>query len=125
MNLRDGGALTAFRVRRADGSTAWAGGSHRAPGQPARIFKPDEISFTPGRTWQSPATHARYPVDWQIDTPIGRFGTRALLDAQELAGQQSTGTVYWEGLSELLDASGRVVGDGYLEMTGYTQRMVL
>jgi predicted secreted hydrolase len=50
---------------------------------------------------------------------------RALLDAQELAGQQSTGTVYWEGLSELRDADQRVVGEGYLEMTGYAQAMVL
>ncbi|CAH0350687.1 lipocalin-like domain-containing protein [Aquabacterium sp. CECT 9606] len=125
MNLRDGSALMAFRVRRADGSTSWAGGSFRAPGQAARIFKPEEVRFIPGRTWQSPATHATYPVEWQVDTPAGRFTVRALLDAQELAGQQSTGTVYWEGLSELRDADQRVVGEGYLEMTGYANPMVL
>ncbi len=44
---------------------------------------------------------------------------RALADAQELDGRNSTGTVYWEGLSELLDESDRRVGLGYLEMTGY------
>jgi predicted secreted hydrolase len=125
MNLRDGGALMAFRVRRADGSVSWAGGSFRGPGQAGRIFKPEEVRFTPGRTWQSPATHARYPVEWRLETPAGRFTVRTLLDAQELAGQQSTGTVYWEGLSELLDIDGRVVGDGYLEMTGYASPMVL
>lgn len=125
MNLRDGSALMAFRLRRRDGSTVWAGGSFRAPGQAARIFKPDEVRFTPGRTWQSPATHATYPVEWQVNTPAGRFTVRAVLDAQELAGQQSTGTVYWEGLSELRDADQRVVGEGYLEMTGYANPMVL
>jgi len=124
MNLRDGSALMAFRLRRQDGSTLWAGGSFRAPGQAARIFKPDEVRFTPGRTWQSPATHATYPVEWQVDTPAGRFTVRALLDAQELAGQQSTGTVYWEGLSELRHADQRVVGEGYLEMTGYAGKLV-
>jgi predicted secreted hydrolase len=31
----------------------------------------------------------------------------------------STGSAYWEGLSECLDAQGRRVGLGYLEMTGY------
>ena len=41
------------------------------------------------------------------------------LDAQELDSRASTGTVYWEGLSELLDARGRRIGRGYLEMTGY------
>ncbi|MDO9003355.1 MAG: carotenoid 1,2-hydratase [Aquabacterium sp.] len=125
MNLRDGSALMAFRVRRADGSTSWSGGSFRAPGQATHIFKPEEVRFTPGRTWQSPATHATYPVEWQVITPVGRFTVHALLDAQELAGQQSTGTVYWEGLSELRDADQRVVGEGYLEMTGYAKPMVL
>lgn len=125
MNLHDGGALMAFRVRRADGSTSWTGGSVRVPGQPDRVFRPEEVRFTPVRTWRSPATHANYPVEWQVDTPAGRFTVRALLDAQELAGQQVTGTVYWEGLSALLDAGDRVVGEGYLEMTGYANPMVL
>jgi predicted secreted hydrolase len=31
--------------------------------------------------------------------------------------------VYWEGLSELLDADGRAVGRGYLELTGYAQAL--
>jgi predicted secreted hydrolase len=49
----------------------------------------------------------------------------ALLDAQEVDGRRSTGTVYWEGLSALTDAQGRRVGLGYLEMTGYGQRLRL
>ena len=49
----------------------------------------------------------------------------ALLDAQELDSRQSTGTVYWEGLSDLFDVQGQPVGRGYLEMTGYAQRLVL
>ena len=115
----DGSALTAFRLRRTDGSALWAGGSHRAAGGPVRSFGPAEVTWTPGRRWRSPGTGASYPVDWQVDTPAGRFGVRALMDAQELDGRGSTGTVYWEGLSELLDAGGRRIGLGYLEMTGY------
>ena len=60
-----------------------------------------------------------------MDTPAGRFTVKALLDAQELDSRSSTGTVYWEGLSDLLDAQGQRVGRGYLEMTGYAQRLVL
>lgn len=119
MNLIDGSALMAFRVRRADGSTVWSGGSFRSPGQAARIFAPGEVRFQPGRIWVSPATGARYPVQWQVETPVGRFEVRARLEAQELNGQSSTGAVYWEGLSALLDGQQRVVGSGYLEMTGY------
>jgi predicted secreted hydrolase len=119
MNLDDGGALTAFRLRRADGSALWAGGSFRRAGGAVRNFAADAVRFTPGRTWTSAASAATYPVQWHVDTPAGRFEVDALLDAQELDSRGSTGAVYWEGLSALRDADGRRVGLGYLEMTGY------
>ncbi len=125
INLFDGSALTAFVLRRADGSTLWAGGSWRRAGQAVQAFAPDAVHFSPGRRWRSPSSAAHYPVEWTLETPAGGFALRALLDAQELDGRGSTGTVYWEGLSELLDSQGRRVGLGYLEMTGYAGRLVL
>jgi predicted secreted hydrolase len=125
MNLDDGGALTAFRLRRADGSSLWAGGSFRSAAGALRIFAADSVRFTPGRMWASPASGARYPLQWTVDTPAGRFEVRSLLDAQELDSRGSTGTVYWEGLSELLDAQAQRIGSGYLEMTGYAGRLNL
>ncbi|MFT3720370.1 lipocalin-like domain-containing protein [Pseudorhodoferax sp.] len=119
MNLDDGGALAAFRLRRADGTALWAGGAFRAAGQAARSFAPDDVAFTPRRWWLSPASQARYPVEWEVATPAGRFTVRTLLDAQELDSRGNTGAIYWEGLSELCDAQGRRLGLGYLEMTGY------
>ena len=119
INLDDGGALTAFRLRRKDGTALWAGGSLRASAGALRSFGANDVRFTPLRAWTSPATQARYPVQWQIDTPAGVFEVRARLDAQELDSRASTGAVYWEGLSDLHDAQGRRVGRGYLEMTGY------
>jgi predicted secreted hydrolase len=118
INLADGGALMAFVLRRRDGSALWAGGSHRPAGGAVRSFAPDEVQFTAGRTWLSPDTGARYPVQWTIRTPAGVHSLTALLDAQELDSRQSTGAVYWEGLAELRDGAGARVGLGYLEMTG-------
>ncbi len=118
-NLFDGSALTAFVLRRADGSALWAGGSFRAPGGTSRAFTADDVRFTPGRRWRSASSGASYPVQWQVETPAGRYEVRALADAQELDSRGSTGTIYWEGLSELLDVQGRRVGLGYLELTGY------
>ena len=123
MNLDDGGALTAFQLRRADGSRLWAGGSFRAAAGALQVFAADAVSFRPGRVWASPSSGARYPLQWQIHTPAGRFEVRALLDAQELDSRASTGTVYWEGLSDLFDAQQRHIGSGYLEMTGYAGRL--
>lgn len=125
INLFDGSALTAFVLRRRDGSALWAGGSFRPAGGAARSFAPGEVRFAPGRRWRSPATGAEYPVQWTLDTPAGRHTVDALLDAQEMASQGGSGTIYWEGLSELLDAGGRRVGLGYLEMTGYAGRLRL
>jgi predicted secreted hydrolase len=125
INLRDGGALTAFRLRRADGSALWAGGSHRPKDGSTVSFGPRDVVLTPGRRWSSPHSGAAYPVAWTLDTPLGRQTLEAVFDAQELDSRRSTGAVYWEGLSVLRDAGGQVVGDGYLEMTGYAGRLRL
>ncbi|MEP6874600.1 MAG: carotenoid 1,2-hydratase [Burkholderiales bacterium] len=125
MNLDDGSALTAFRLRSADGSSVYAGGSFRRRGEGVRSFGPDEVTFTPGRVWQSASSKARYPVHWTVTTPAGRFTVAALLDDQELDSRGSTGSIYWEGLSDLLDDAGKRIGRGYLEMTGYAAALRL
>jgi predicted secreted hydrolase len=134
-NLNNGAALTAFRLRRADGSTLWAGGSWRL-GNQSQTFTPEQLAWRPLRHWTSPRSQARYPVAWQIDTPVGRFEVTALVDDQELDSQGSTGAIYWEGLSALSalsptgqsgqsSQSGERLGLGYLEMTGYAQPLRL
>ncbi|WP_229722689.1 lipocalin-like domain-containing protein [Xylophilus rhododendri] len=120
INGFDGAALTLFRLRRADGGALWAGGSWRASAQaPVQNLAPEGIRFEALRHWTSPRTGVRYPVEWRLDTPVGRFSLHALLDDQELDSRASTGAVYWEGISELRDAQGKAVGRGYLELTGY------
>ncbi|QNK72309.1 carotenoid 1,2-hydratase [Variovorax sp. PAMC28562] len=125
MNLDDGSALTAFHLRRRDGSALWAGGSMRQKGGAARSFSENEVRFQAESTWTSPRTKAVYPTRWRVQTSAGTFTVRALLDDQELDGSGATGGVYWEGLSELLDAQGKRVGRGYLEMTGYAAPLQL
>jgi predicted secreted hydrolase len=122
-NLFDGGALMAFRQRRADGSALWAGGSHRDAAGAVRIFAASELAFRPLRLWTSPRTQVRYPVEWRIETPVGAFRVAALLDDQELDSRSSTGSLYWEGVAGLQAEDGRVLGWGYLELTGYAERL--
>ena len=129
MNLDDGSALTAFHLRRRNGSALWAGGSFRAPNQSAHIFAADQVRFKPLRHWSSPHSKASYPVAWSVQTPAGRFEVQALVDDQELDSRASTGAIYWEGLCELrsIGADGKSVrvGSGYLEMTGYANALRL
>ncbi|WP_114863026.1 lipocalin-like domain-containing protein [Comamonas sp. AG1104] len=129
MNLDDGSALTAFHLRRRNGSALWAGGSFRVPNQSAQIFAADQVRFEPLRHWSSPHSKASYPVAWSVQTPAGRFEVHALVDDQELDSRASTGAIYWEGLCELrsIGADGKSVrvGSGYLEMTGYANALRL
>ncbi|HSI55585.1 MAG: lipocalin-like domain-containing protein [Ramlibacter sp.] len=123
MNLDDGSALTAFRLRRQDGSTLWDGGSFRPAKGSVYTFSPGEAVFSPQRRWTSPMSRASYPVEWIVRTPADFYTVKAVVDDQELDSRASTGAIYWEGLSELFDSNGRRVGRGYLEMTGYSGRL--
>lgn len=125
MNLTDGSALTAFRLRDKNGNTVWDGGSFRSPQGGLHVFSRGEVVFNPGRRWKSPLTQASYPVEWRLRTPADSYTVRAVIDNQELDSRASTGAVYWEGLSELIDSNGKRVGSGYLEMTGYAQALRL
>jgi predicted secreted hydrolase len=125
MNLDDGSALTAFRLRRKDGSTLWDGGSFRSAKGDLYIASRGENEFRPQRRWTSPLSRASYPVEWIVRTPADFYTVRALVDNQELDSRGSTGAIYWEGLSDLIDSNGKRVGRGYLEMTGYAQPLKL
>ena len=127
MNLLDGSALTAFRLRDKSGKALWDGGSFRHPSMGARpqVFSPGEVVFQPVRFWTSALTRARYPVEWIVRTPADFYTVKASIDNQELDSRASTGAIYWEGLSELFDSNAKLVGRGYLEMTGYASPLRL
>ena len=129
INLFDGSALTAYRLRDQTGNALWDGGSFRHPSMDAAsgpyIFSRGEVLFQALRSWTSPLTHTRYPVEWLVRTPADFYTVKAVIDNQELDSRASTGTIYWEGLSELYDSNGKLVGRGYLEMTGYASPLRL
>jgi predicted secreted hydrolase len=118
INLLDGSALTAFQLRDKSGAPLWDGGSFRA-GERRFVFQRGEVLFRPLRTWRSPLSQASYPVEWMVRTAADFYTVKAVIDNQELDSRQSTGAVYWEGLCEVWDSNRKLVGRGYLEMTGY------
>lgn len=118
LNLSDGGALMAFRMRDRQGGTLWAGGSLRGADGRVRNFAPDEIRFEPVRRWRSPRTGAEYPVAMRVRAAGLDLELEPLMDDQELDSRASTGTIYWEGAVRAR-ATGTLLGSGYLELTGY------
>ena len=124
LNLRDGGALMAFRIRDKQGATFWAGGTRRDADGSVRTFAPDEIRFTALRTWRSVRTRATYPVAMRVEAGGLTLDLDPIMDDQELDARASVGTVYWEGAVRAL-REGQAIGRGYLELTGYWQPLEL
>src|SRR5574338_144139 len=128
INLADGGALMAFRMRDESGRTLWAGATLRDGAGRQTVLGPADVIFVPGRPWTSPRTGATYPVEWSVEVGHGeqkrRFQLHPLMDDQELDSRRSTGAIYWEGAVRLME-DGSEAGRGYLEMTGYARELAM
>ncbi len=122
INLADGSALMAFRLRGATDSALWAAATFRPADGSSRTLPPEAVAFEPMRHWRSPRTGITYPVDWRVRIEQRVFRLQVLMDDQELDSRRSTGAIYWEGAVRLLEAE-REVGQGYLEMTGYGEKI--
>jgi predicted secreted hydrolase len=146
INFDDGSALMAFRLRgreqvvpsaagRGDAALSvgpaeaqpqleslWSAGSLRHADSRVEILSPQAVAFTAMRRWRSPRTGVDYPVEWQVRVGARRFHLQPLLDDQELDSRRSTGALYWEGAVRVSEG-GREIGRGYLEMTGYSEKI--
>jgi len=125
LNLDDGGALMAFRIRDDDGGTRWAGGTLRRADGTQRTFGPEEVEFEPGRRWRSPRTGVEYPVEFRVRAGELRLALVPLMDDQESDTRNSTGAIYWEGAVRAVTGDRGTIGRGYLELTGYGDKLQL
>ena len=116
--------LMLYQLRRKSGAAdPFSSGTYIDAQGRAHFLSASDFSLTPGDMWQSPASGARYPIDWNISIPCLQLelSERALLPNQELFARGSVTPTYWEGA---VAYQGRihaqpVKGAGYLEMTGY------
>jgi predicted secreted hydrolase len=123
LNLEDGSAVMAFRMRDSRDAQRWAGATWREPGRNARAFESADIEWRALRRWRSARTGVAYPVEWQVRIGERTITLRPLLDDQENDARGSTGTLYWEGPVRAYDEADRYIGKGYLELTGYGERI--
>ncbi len=129
LQLDDGRDLMLYQLRLDDGSPGpfSSGTLVEQDGRSTRLAASDFV-VTPGRRWQSAASGATYPVEWNVQVPSAGLAltVSAVVDAQELRTRRSTNVTYWEGAVRVAGRAGRagderaVAGVGYLEMTGYS-----
>jgi len=124
INLDDGAALMAFRIRALDGTTRWSGGTLRSGNGAVRILPPEDVVFEPVRRWTSPRTGIVYPVAWRVTAAEHVLDLQPLMDDQENDTRLSTGAIYWEGAVRAMEG-GHAAGRGYLELTGYGDKLTL
>ena len=123
LNLDDGSALMVSRMRNLRGEQHWAAGTSRDRTGKTRTFGSVDIHWRAVRQWRSPGTGVEYPVEWQVRVGERTIRLRPLLDDQENDARGSTGTLYWEGAVRAYDEGDRYIGRGYLELTGYGDRI--
>ncbi|MGH9447598.1 MAG: lipocalin family protein, partial [Terriglobia bacterium] len=116
--------LMLYQVRLKDGRVSPdSSGTYVAPSGGARHLDRNDFVITPGTSWTSPRTRARYPIQWQISVPPLHLQGQvsAPLRDQELVSKTRFSPTYWEGAVRFHgEAAGKAVsGVGYLEMTGY------
>jgi predicted secreted hydrolase len=124
INLDDGGALMAFQIRALDGKPRWAGATLRHGDGRVQILQPGDVRFAHAREWVSPRTGIRFPSAVSVHVGPDELALTPLIQDQENDARASTGAVYWEG-AVTADRAGKTVGRGYLEMTGYGERLRL
>src|SRR5260370_6747355 len=113
INLDDGAALMAFRIRGTQGEQHWAGGTLRGSDGHVQILQPADLEFRAGRQWTSQRTRIPYPVQWHVRAGTREFDLEPLLDDQENDARLSTGAIYWEGAVRSYEQRRRI-SHGYL-----------
>ncbi len=117
INLLDGSSLMAFRMRDAAGASLFSEWDWRdAKGQ--RIESRQDVGWQPAGQWRSPCSLFTYPERFDLRVGDRTLTLRPLMSDQEVDAQTSTGGFYYEGAVELLE-NGKLLGRGYLELTGY------
>lgn len=121
LQLDDGRELMLFELRDRQGKVDFGSATLVSEsGECAYLSRGDWV-LEVVRRWKSPETGALYPVEWNLELPRQglRLRLRTLLDNQENRSRIIPSLFYWEGALELLDETGRRLGQGYAELTGY------
>ena len=119
-----------YRMRHKDGSLdPHSSGTLVRPDGTSVHLRRDDVQVQTHTQWKSPQSGAIYPQRWTIRIPTLdlTLHLEPVLAAQELVTDNSTRVTYWEGSVTVRGSlQGQATeGVGYVELTGYVQRVNL
>ena len=118
IQLNDNQEMMYYQLRDKDGKPHPASeGKWTNQNGESQTINTHDIELTPIKWWQS-EDGKRFPIRWRLDYPNknSHWIVEAMVDDQYM----TTLVRYWEGAVRVLDVkSQKVLGVGYLEMTGY------
>jgi predicted secreted hydrolase len=116
INLLDGGTLMAFRIRDDKSAAIYAHvDACDRYGRAAQGWQ--GLRWQPAGSWQAKSL-INYPIPMDLFVGNERYRLVPLMLGQEVDARSSTGGFYWEGAVSLMQGE-RLLGHGYLELTGY------
>jgi predicted secreted hydrolase len=116
INLLDGGTLMAFQIRNNKSEQLYAHVDARdRAGHPIKGWI--AMKWQPKGSWRSKSL-VEYPIPMDLLVEGQIFRLVPLMLGQEVDARASTGGFYWEGAVSLMQGE-RLLGHGYLELTGY------
>jgi predicted secreted hydrolase len=126
LQLSDQTEVMAFVLRKEKGGIGPASSATVIGNQgQSRHINIEEFAVTVQNTWKSPHSKAVYPAGWRLQIFPSLLDLTIIpsLADQEMQTSGSTGVIYWEGSVSIEGTrAGRpVVGQGYVELTGYAE----
>jgi predicted secreted hydrolase len=128
IQLEDNSELMLYRMRLKDGSSDLASsGTVVSPDGRSHHLDVTDFQIESAGTWTSTESKATYPEKWQLKFPsLGVvLDVVPLLADQELRTSRSSRVSYWEGAVAVTGTkqSKPIKGQGYVELTGYAERL--
>ena len=122
--------LMLYHIRHKDGGfDPHSSGTLVHPDGSSQHLRRDEFLVETHGTWKSPKSGAVYPQRWTIRVPKAdvTLHLEPVMADQELVTDNSTRVTYWEGSVQVRGTmqGTALEGAGYVEMTGYVQRVNL
>lgn len=117
-----------YLIRRKDGSPdPYSSGTLVFASGESRHLELSEFRVEILDRWKSPKSDGDYPVRWRVAVPAEEIDLEIVpfFPSQELETKKSTRVTYWEGAVQVQGSFREkpVEGQGYVEMTGYVEKL--